>query len=74
VTTVKGWAGQTAAARATVQWFAIIFTGKMPRGMFDFIVKAQRINVRLQSYSNLMTDQYPNVGASVANLTSSGSD
>jgi hypothetical protein len=52
-----------AAVLGLIAWFAIIFTGKMPRGMFDFMVKAQRINERLQSYSNLMTDRYPNVEA-----------
>jgi hypothetical protein len=52
-----------AAVLALITWFAILFTGKMPRGMFDFMVKAQRINVRLQSYANLMTDDYPNANA-----------
>jgi hypothetical protein len=52
-----------ASVLGLIAWFAILFTGKMPRGMFDFIVKAHRINVRLQSYSNLMTDQYPNAAA-----------
>ncbi len=52
-----------AAVLGLIAWFAILFTGKMPRGMFDFMEKALRINVWLQSYSNLMTDAYPNANA-----------
>ncbi len=55
--------GIGAAVLGLIAWFAIIFTGKMPRGMFDFMVKAQRINTRVQSYGNLMTDGYPNAEA-----------
>jgi hypothetical protein len=45
---------------ALISWFAIVITGKMPKGMFDFILKAQRQLLRLQSYTYLMTDTYPN--------------
>jgi len=55
--------GIGAAFVGMIAWFAILFTGKMPRGMFDFMVKAQRISLRLQSYSSLMTDEYPNANA-----------
>jgi hypothetical protein len=40
-------------------WFAILFTGKHPRGMFDFVVKAYRYAARNTSYLLLMTDTYP---------------
>jgi hypothetical protein len=42
-----------------IVWFAILFTGKHPRGMFDFVVKASRYYVRVHSYTLLMTDTYP---------------
>lgn len=42
-----------------VSWFAILFTGRQPRGMFDFLVKAHRYGVRFNSYVLLMTDTYP---------------
>jgi len=44
-------------------WFAIVFTGRQPRGMFDFILKVTRFNVRLNGYGLLMTDEYPRYGA-----------
>lgn len=43
-------------------WFAILFTGKHPKGMFDFLVKVQRFTVMLTAYTLLMTDTYPKYG------------
>lgn len=40
-------------------WFAILFTGKQPRGMFDFLLKAHRFGVRTNAYTSLLTDTYP---------------
>lgn len=48
---------------AMICWFAILFTGTMPRGMFDFLVRAHRQNIRTQAYGSLMTDLYPNANA-----------
>jgi hypothetical protein len=43
-----------------VAWFAILFTGRYPKGMFDFIVGVFRWSLRVEAYSILMlTDQYP---------------
>jgi len=42
-----------------VSWIAIVVTGRHPRGMFDFLVKAHRYSVRLSGYTLLMTDTYP---------------
>ena len=43
-----------------VAFFAILFTGRYPRGLFDFVVGAMRWMVRVQAYSHwLMTDRYP---------------
>ena len=42
-----------------VAWFAILFTGRYPRGMFNFVVGALRWGARANAYSNLMTDAYP---------------
>lgn len=40
--------------------FAIMFTGKFPRGMFDFIVGVQRWSLRANAYAAYwMTDAYP---------------
>lgn len=40
-------------------WFAILFTGRFPRGMFDFVVRVLRYSMNLAAYEFLMTDVYP---------------
>lgn len=43
-----------------VAWFAILFTGRYPRGMFDFIQGVIRWHNRVTAYALvLVTDQYP---------------
>lgn len=41
-------------------WFAVLFTGKYPRGLFDYVVGVGRWGLRVQSYAMLLvTDDYP---------------
>jgi hypothetical protein len=43
-----------------VAWFAILFTGRYPRGIFDFIVGVHRWSLRVMGYAFLLvTDKYP---------------
>ena len=43
-----------------IAWFAILFTGKFPKGLFDFVVGVRRWNLRVSAYAfYLMTDEYP---------------
>jgi hypothetical protein len=43
-----------------VAWFAILITGRYPRGMFDFIVGVMRWTNRVGAYAFLLiTDRYP---------------
>ena len=43
-----------------IAWFAILFTGTYPRGMFDFVEGVIRWNNRVIGYAvTLVTDEYP---------------
>jgi hypothetical protein len=42
-----------------IAWFAILFTGRYPEGLFRFGVGAMRWTLRVQAYLYLMRDEYP---------------
>ena len=42
-----------------IAFFAVLFTGRYPRGMFDFVVGAYRWAWRVTSYVYLLHDRYP---------------
>jgi hypothetical protein len=42
-----------------VAWFVILFTGRYPRGMFEFVAGVLRWTNRASAYYLLMTDEYP---------------
>ena len=52
--------GIAAVVCVFVAWFAILFTGRYPRALFDFVVGTFRWSLRVTAYSFLLTtDQYP---------------
>jgi hypothetical protein len=43
-----------------IAWFAILFTGRFPRGLFDFLVGVNRWSLRVNAYALLLLrDDYP---------------
>lgn len=42
-----------------IAWFAVLFTAKYPKGMFEFVVGYYRWFLRVMAYLYYMTDTYP---------------
>ena len=43
-----------------IAWFAVVFTGRYPRALFEYVVGVGRWGLRVQAYATLLvTDNYP---------------
>jgi hypothetical protein len=51
--------GIAAGIVALIAFFAVLFTGRWPEGMRDFVLNVYRWYLRVQTYFLLLTDEYP---------------
>ena len=52
--------GAAAAIAVVIAWFAVLFTGRYPRAIFDFVEGVLRWALRVEAYAFLLvTDRYP---------------
>ena len=57
-----GVLGLVAAVAALIAWFAILFTGQYPRGLWNLGTMYLRWRVRAVAYMALLRDEYPPFG------------
>jgi hypothetical protein len=57
-----GVIGLVAFVMAVVSWFAIVFTGKQPKGLWDFANFYLHWRSRAVAYTALLRDEYPPFG------------
>jgi len=51
--------GLAATVVVFIAWFALLFTGRYPAGMYEFVAGYARFYTRLNAYTYLVVDQYP---------------
>ena len=51
--------GLVAMALTFIAWFAILFTKRYPRELFDFVVNINRWSANVTAYFSLLRDEYP---------------
>jgi hypothetical protein len=54
--------GIAASIAIVIAWFAIVITGRFPKGLYDFIAGFTRFLTRTTGYAVLLTDVYPAFG------------
>jgi hypothetical protein len=56
---VAGLYGFAAFIAAFIAWFAIVFTGRYPEGLYNFNAGFLRMSSRANGFAYLLTDEYP---------------
>ncbi|MCW2950924.1 MAG: hypothetical protein JWQ48_94 [Conexibacter sp.] len=51
--------GVAALVCSVIAWFAIVFTGRYPEGLYDVVVQAMRYSARVNAFTYLLTDEFP---------------
>jgi hypothetical protein len=51
-----------ASVAILIAWFAIVFTARYPRGLYDFVAGYTRFITRFTAYISLLCDPYPAFG------------
>jgi len=46
-----------------IAWFALLFTGRYPTGMYDFVAGYVRLQARVYAFGALLTDETPSFSA-----------
>jgi len=55
--------GIAALVVVIVAWFALLFTGRYPEGMYNFVAGYLRLSTRVYAYALLLTDELPSFDA-----------
>ena len=58
--------GLAAGVVVIIAWFALLFTGRYPQGMYDFVAGSLRYSTRVYGYLWLLNDEYPPFSGSAA--------
>jgi hypothetical protein len=56
---VLAFYGIVAEIAILIAWFAIVITGRYPKGLYEFVAGFNRALARITAYALLLTDQYP---------------
>jgi hypothetical protein len=51
--------GFVASIAVFIAWFALVFTGRYPEGLYNFVAGYVRMYARLNAFLHLATDEYP---------------
>jgi hypothetical protein len=62
---VMAFYGLAAIVVVIIAWFALLFTGRWPQGMYDFVAGFFRYSTAVNGYCYLLTDVYPPFGPDV---------